>query len=152
MWRQMIAGVRYVRRRPRVQALLGIAAVVSLCGLPFLIFLPVFARDVLNLDARGLARLWAATGVGALVSALLMAFVLSKLVRDKMRGRAMSMYALAFIGMPPIGGLLIGSLADLIGDRFGLHGVQLALAAGGSVIVLFAAGVALAVPRVKALD
>ncbi len=34
MWRQTIAGIRYVRQRPRVQALLGIATVVSVCGLP----------------------------------------------------------------------------------------------------------------------
>src|SRR5262249_13253658 len=45
MWRQMIAGIHYVHGRPRVKALLGVAAVVSLCGSPFLIFLPIFARD-----------------------------------------------------------------------------------------------------------
>jgi len=207
MWRQTIAGIRYVRGRPRVQALLGIATVISLCGFPYLIFLPVFARDVLNQDARGLARLWAATGVGALVSALVMAYSLSNsrhrgrllligniffglavvafalsrnfalscfflalvgggmvsitttvntllqtLVRDEMRGRVMSMYALAFIGLPPVGSLLIGLLADVIGWRGGHHGAQWALAAGGAVIVLFAIGVTLIVPRVKDLE
>ncbi len=207
MWRQMVAGVRYVRRRPRVQALLGVAAVVSVCGAPFLIFLPVFARDVLDREAGGLARLWAAMGVGALLSALAMAYSLSHsrrrgrlllvanvffglavaafalsrdfalsclfialagagmvsitttvntllqtLVQDEMRGRVMSMYALAFLGLPPVGSLLIGSLADLIGWRWGHHGAQWAMAAGGAVIVLFAVGVMLAVPRVKELE
>jgi MFS family permease len=207
MWRQTIAGIRYVRKRPRVQALLGIATVVSVCGLPYLIFLPVFARDVLNQEARGLAQLWAATGAGALLSALLMAYSLSNssrrgrlllvgnvffglavvafalsrnfalsclclalvgggmvsitttvntllqtLVRDEMRGRVMSMYGLAFIGLPPVGGLLIGLMADVIGWRWGHHGAQWALAAGGAMIVLFAIGVALAVPRVKELE
>ncbi len=207
MWRQTIAGIHYVRRRPRVQALLGIATVVSLCGLPYLIFLPVFARDVLGQEARGLAQLWAATGAGALASALLMAYSLSNssqrgrlllggnvffglavvafalsrnfalsclclalvgggmvsitttvntllqtLVRDEMRGRVMSMYGLAFIGLPPVGGLLIGLMADVIGWRWGHHGAQWALAAGGAMIVLFAVGVALAVPRVKELE
>ena len=207
MWRQTIAGIRYVRRRPRVQALLGIATVVSVCGLPYLIFLPVFARDVLDQEARGLAQLWAATGAGALTSALLMAYSLSNssrrgrlllggnvffglavvafalsrnfvlsclclalvgggmvsitttvntllqtLVRDEMRGRVMSMYGLAFIGLPPVGGLLIGLMADVIGWRWGHHGAQWALAAGGAMIVLFAIGVALAVPRVKELE
>ena len=207
MWRQTVAGVRYVRKRPRVQALLGIATVVSLCGLPYLIFLPVFARDVLNQEARGLAQLWAAMGAGALLSALLMAYSLSNssrrgrllligtvffglavvafalsrnfavsclclalvgggmvsitttvntllqtLVRDEMRGRVMSMYGLAFIGLPPVGGLLIGLMADVIGWRWGHHGAQWALAAGGAMIVLFAVGVALAVPRVKELE
>jgi MFS family permease len=207
IWRQTIAGIRYVRRRPRVQALLGIATVVSVCGLPFLIFLPVFARDVLDQEARGLAQLWAATGAGALLSALLMAYSLSNshrrgrlllvgnalfglaivafalsrnfalsclclalvgagmvsitttvntllqtLVRDEMRGRVMSMYGLAFIGLPPVGGLLIGLMADVIGWRWEHHGAQWALAAGGAMIVLFAVGVALAVPRVKELE
>jgi len=207
MWRQIIAGIRYVRSRPRVQALLGIATVISVCGLPYLIFLPVFARDVLNQDARGLARLWAATGVGALASALVMAYSLSNsrhrgrllligniffglavvafalsrdfalscfclalvgggmvcitttvntllqtLVRDEMRGRVMSMYALAFVGLPPVGSLLIGSLSDVIGWRWGRHGAQWALAGGGSMIVLFAIGVMLIVPRVKELE
>jgi MFS family permease len=207
MWRQIVAGISYVRRRPRVQSLLGIATVISVFGLPYLIFLPVFARDVLNLGAEGLARLWAAMGVGALLSALLMAYrltnsgrrgrlllfgnvffglsvaafalsrnfglsclyiamvgagmvsititvntLLQTLVQDEMRGRVMSMYALAFIGLPPVGGLVIGALADLIGWRFGHHGVQWALAAGGAVIVLFAIGVMLIVPRVKELE
>ena len=207
MWRQLSAGISYVRRRPRVQSLLGIATVISLFGLPYLIFLPVFARDVLNQDAQGLARLWAAMGVGALVSALLMAYNLSNsrhrgrlllagnvffgvaliafalsrnfalscfslalvgagmvsvtttvntllqtLVQDEMRGRVMSMYALAFIGLPPVGGLLIGALADLIGWRSGHHGAQWALATGGAVIALFAIGVMLIVPRVRELE
>jgi MFS family permease len=207
MWRQMVAGIRYVRRRPRVQALLGMATVISICGLPFLIFLPVFTRDVLNQEAGGLARLWAAMGVGALLSALAMAYSLSNsrrrgrlllvgnvffglavaafamsrnfafsclylalvgagmvsitttvntllqtLVQDEMRGRVMSMYALAFIGLPPVGGLLIGALADLIGWRWGHHGAQWALASGGVVIVLFAILVMLIVPRVKELE
>jgi MFS family permease len=207
MWRQTIAGIRYVRGRPRVQALLGVATVISVCGLPYLIFLPVFARDVLNQDARGLARLWAATGVGALISALAMAYSLSNsrrrgrlllvgnvffglavvafalsrnlalscfclalvgggmvsitttvntllqmLVQDEMRGRVMSMYALAFVGLPPVGGLLIGTAADLIGRRWGYHGAQWALALGGALIVVFAAAVALIVPRVKELE
>jgi MFS family permease len=207
MWRQMIAGIRYAHGRPRVRALLSVAGVISLCGLPFLIFLPVFARDVLNREARGLAHLWGAMGIGALVSALVMAYILSNsrrrgklllagnvffglalagfalssdftlscfflaltgagmvsitttvntllqtLVQDEMRGRVMSMYALAFIGLPPLGGLLIGALADLIGWRLGRHGAQWAMAAGGIVIILFAIGMTLAVPRVKELE
>ncbi len=207
MLRQTIAGVRYVHKRPRVQALLAIAGMVSLFGLPYLIFLPVFARDVLIVDARGLAWLWAATGGGALVSALVMAYSLSNsrrrgrwllvgnlffglatiafalsrrlplsclclmlvgggmvwitttvntllqmLVRDEMRGRVMSMYALAFLGLPPLGGLLIGAAADLLGARAGLLGVQWALALGGALIAIFAAVVAVAVPRVRELE
>ncbi len=205
--RKMVAGLRYVRGRPRVLSLLGMATVTSLFGLPYLTFMPVFARDVLGLDARGFSFMWASIGAGALVSALIMAFLLTNyrkrgklllianilfglvviafalsrsasismfclmlvgggmvsitttvntllqtLVRDEMRGRVMSMYSLSFIGMPPIGSLLIGSVAGLIGDRMGFHGAQLALAMGGAVIVMFAAFVLVAVPRVRQLE
>ncbi len=78
--------------------------------------------------------------------------LLQTLVRDEMRGRVMSMYGLAFIGLPPVGGLLIGLMADVIGWRWGHHGAQWVLAAGGAMIVLFAIGVAVAVPRVKELE
>lgn len=204
---QMVAGLHYVRRRPRVLALLGMAAVVSLFGFPYLTFMPVFARDVLGLDARGLAYLWAATGVGALISALVMAPLLSRergrgrmlvtamlcfglvvtafalssrfawslvglvlvgggmvsvtitintllqtLVRDQMRGRVMSLYSLAFLGIPPIGSLLIGSAAELLGGYGGWHGVQLAMALGGAVIVLLALVVIVAVPRLREME
>jgi MFS family permease len=78
--------------------------------------------------------------------------LLQTLVQDEMRGRVMSMYALAFIGLPPVGSLLIGALADLIGWRRGYHGAQWAVAAGGAIIVLFAIGVMVIEPRVKELE
>jgi MFS family permease len=94
----------------------------------------------------------AMVGAGMVSITITVNTLLQTLVQDEMRGRVMSMYALAFIGLPPVGGLLIGALADLIGWRFGHHGVQWALAAGGAVIVLFAIGVMLIVPRVKELE
>lgn len=205
--RQMIAGLRYVRGRPRVLSLLGITTVTSLFGLPYLTFMPIFARDVLHLNERGFSFMWAAIGAGALISALMMAFLLTNfrrrgrlllaatllfglvviafalsrnptlsmfclmlvgggmvsvtitintllqtLVRDEMRGRVMSMYTLTILGIPPIGSLLIGSLAGLIGGWAGFNGAQLALALGGAVIVLFAVFVILAVPRMRELE
>ena len=205
--RQMIAGLSYVRGRPRVLSLLGIATVTSLFGLPYLTFMPVFARDVLGLDERGFSFMWASIGAGALLTALVMAFLLTNyrrrgkllmaatllfglvvvafalsrsarlsmfclmlvgggmvsitttvntllqtLVRDEMRGRVMSMYSLSFLGVPPIGSMLIGLMADLIGNRLGFNGAQLALALGGGVIVVFAVFVIVAVPRVRQLE
>lgn len=204
--RQMADGLRYVRGRPRVLALLGMASVVSIFGIPYLVFLSVFARDVLERNAQGLAYLMAATGTGAVLSALLQAFLgnyrgrgkfllggtfffgtaiivfalsrtfalslvclsliggamvsitttinnlLQMLVTDEMRGRVMSMYSLAFMGLSPVGSLLIGTAADLIGPRWNHHGVQLALAASGAVVALFALYVMIAQPRVRALE
>jgi MFS family permease len=207
IWRQMVTGIRYVYGRPQVKALLGVATVISLFGAPFMNFLPVFARDVLNREAQGLAQLWAAMGAGALLSALVMAYGLSRsrrrgrlllagnvffglavacfalshnftlsclflalvgagmvsimttvntllqiMVQDEMRGRVMSMYVLASMGLQQIGGILIGAFGDLLGWRWGHHGVQWALAAGGAVIVLFAIRMTLVAPTVKELE
>jgi MFS family permease len=203
--RQLIAGLRYVWGRPRVLALLGIASVVSICGLPYLTFMPVFARDVLGVDARGLGALWAAVGTGALTSALLLAaasdfrrrgwllligaiffgsaiiaFALSRgfwfsffalmavgggmsavattvntllqsLVVDEMRGRVMSMYTLSVFGFAPLGSLLVGVLAQLIGPRGPYLGTQLALGATGVMIILYALVVLIRRPAVRAL-
>jgi MFS family permease len=94
----------------------------------------------------------ALVGAGTVSITITVNTLLQSLVQDEMRGRVMSMYALAFIGLPPVGGLLIGLLADLIGWRFGHHGAQWALASGGAMIALFAIGVMLVVPRVKELE
>ncbi len=46
-------------------------------------------------------------------------------VEDKMRGRVLSFYTMAFLGMQPFGSFLIGTLADQIGARLtiGLEGL-----------------------------
>jgi len=46
---------------------------VSLFGWPYSVLLPVFARDVLHVDATGYGFLMAANGLGALIGALALA-------------------------------------------------------------------------------
>jgi MFS family permease len=41
--------------------------------------------------------------------------LIQAMVPDELRGRAMAMYTMMFMGMAPIGSLLSGALADLIG-------------------------------------
>jgi hypothetical protein len=64
----------------------------------------------------------------------------------------MSFYALTFFGFAPIGSLLVGSVADLIGPHFGYQGTQLALAASGAVIIIFVVYILIAKPRVRELE
>ncbi|MBF0441221.1 MAG: MFS transporter [Oligoflexales bacterium] len=52
-------------------------------------------------------------------------------VPDRLRGRVMSVYSLTFFGMMPVGGLLIGSLSDLMGER-------ISIIACGTLVVLTA--------------
>ncbi|HSC78195.1 MAG TPA: MFS transporter [Candidatus Acidoferrales bacterium] len=70
---RLVEGIHYLRAHKHVFLLIGIVAMVSLFGLPYLVFLPVFARDVLQVGARGLGYMTSASGGGALLGALLLA-------------------------------------------------------------------------------
>jgi MFS family permease len=75
VWNDLVNGLRYVRRRPRVFMLLLIAASTSLFGAPYLSLVPYFARDILHLDEKGLSILMGASGAGACIAALTLAFL-----------------------------------------------------------------------------
>ena len=57
----------------------------------------------------------AATGFGILVISVSTNMILQSIVDDDKRGRVMSLYTAAFLGVMPFGGLLAGMLADRIG-------------------------------------
>jgi MFS family permease len=69
-WTQFREGVRFVRHDRRILALVGMMAVISVFGFPYLVLMPVFARDVLRVGASGLGFMSASVGVGAVVAAL----------------------------------------------------------------------------------
>lgn len=75
LWRDLIAGFRYVRNRPRVSSLLSISAVTSLFGAPYLTLVPIFARDIFKLGESGLAWMMGIAGAGAFFAALLLAYL-----------------------------------------------------------------------------
>src|SRR5258708_12801640 len=54
--------------------LVVLTAIASLLALPYLIFVPYFARDVLHSDERGLGLLMACSGVGAFFGAVTIAY------------------------------------------------------------------------------
>ena len=68
------AGLReimaFVRGDARVMALIVLTGVLSVFGFPFLIMMPVFARDVLQTGAEGYGALMASVGLGAMLGAL----------------------------------------------------------------------------------
>ncbi|HEV8473925.1 MAG TPA: MFS transporter [Methylomirabilota bacterium] len=67
------AGVRYAVRTPRI--LLTMAMVLAVSGFLFNynVLVPLFARDVLGLDARGFGLLMATLGTGAVIGGVLLA-------------------------------------------------------------------------------
>jgi MFS family permease len=69
-WAQFREGARFVRRDRRVLALVGMMAIISVFGFPYLVLMPVFARNVLKVGASGLGFMSASVGVGAVAAAL----------------------------------------------------------------------------------
>lgn len=66
-------GVAYVRDFAPARWLLTTVVVASLCLAPFMTFMPVYAKDILDGDAGTLAMLMAAYGCGALLAGLYLA-------------------------------------------------------------------------------
>ena len=59
--------------------------------------------------------------------------ILQSIVEDGMRGRLLSLYAMTFLGLAPLGGLLSGTLTNRLG-------VEMALQIAGTALLIGAAG------------
>jgi MFS family permease len=75
LWKDLIEGFRYVRNRPRVFSLLILSSVNSLFGAPYFTLIPIYARDIFQLGATGLAWLMGAAGAGAFCGAVFLAYL-----------------------------------------------------------------------------
>jgi MFS family permease len=69
----MVEGLKVAWQTPIFFALLTVLAVVSFCTKPYTQFMPVFARDILQVGAPGLGLLLMAPGAGAIVGGLTLA-------------------------------------------------------------------------------
>jgi MFS family permease len=181
----LLEGLRFMVRTREVALLMGLVGVYAIFGIPYLVLMPVIARDTLHSGAQGYGILLAAVGVGAIVGAVSLAtagqavrrgrlltvatfsfatflvlFSLSRslwlssallvvvgltmilnnalangllqtIAPDELRGRVMSAYAFVYVGMGPIGSLLSGTMASIIG-------APAAIAAGAVVLLIFA--------------
>lgn len=162
-------GYRYASGFPPILYVLLLMAIINVMGMPYMVLMPVFARDILHGGPQTLGFLMGAAGVGALMGALylasrrsvlglmkiimiatsafgmgLVAFsfsrylplslcalfftgigmimsmastntVLQIIVEEDKRGRIMSLYTMALVGMAPFGSLMAGGLASKIG-------------------------------------
>jgi len=168
LWSKLRQGFEYVFSHGVMSPLVVLVAITSLLAIPYLVFVPFFARDVLNTDEQGLGLLMACSGVGAFFGAVTIAYLtrihnrgafvlragtgfflsiilftfsrsfllsglllmtagyfmvvmvatinarLQHLADEAMRGRVMSIYSTAFLGLPPLGSLLAGFLAKVM--------------------------------------
>jgi MFS family permease len=169
VFHELKEGLDYVSRFAPVRSILLLLALVSLLGMPYTVLMPIFAASVLHGGPHTLGFLMAASGVGALTGAVVLAArksvrglgkmipiatglfgaglilfslshvfwlslllllvagfgmmmqmassntILQTIVPDEKRGRVMSYYTMAFVGMAPFGSLFAGSLANRIG-------------------------------------
>ena len=76
VWRLVLGGLRYVKVQQVLWAGLLVAVIINLTGFPFhTTLMPIFAKDVLGTDARGLGLLISAFGIGALFGSFALASV-----------------------------------------------------------------------------
>jgi MFS family permease len=108
--------VAFLRSDRRVKTLVIQTAILSVFGFPFLVMMPVFARDVLHVQAAGYGALTAAVGVGAMLGALAIALNSGRIAR---KGALMTVGGTSF-------GLLVAVFA--LSRAFPLSLVLLALA------------------------
>ncbi len=69
----LLGGFKYAYETKHLQILIIMVIIVSFIGLPFQVFMPVFAKDILGGDSKTLGILTGALGAGALTGALLLA-------------------------------------------------------------------------------
>jgi MFS family permease len=63
-------GLAYAWHSPSLRMVLGLLAVAGTFGFFYVVLLPVFARDVLGVEARGFGMLMTASGIGSTIGAL----------------------------------------------------------------------------------
>ena len=86
--------------------------------------------------------LMAAIGGSILVTSVSINMILQTIVDDDKRGRVMSLYTAAFLGVVPLGAMIFGALADRIGATH-------TLLAGGIVCMAGALSLARQLPRLR---
>jgi len=171
---EMVEGFKYSFNFKPIRYLILFVVAMGFFGLPFQVFLPVFAKDILNGDSQMLGYLTGSMGAGALVGAIflasrkgvcgmpriilltalmagsgLVAFSLSShpvlsiflifftgfgmiaqfaavntllqhIVDDDKRGRVVALYGMSFMGITPLGSLLLGSVSPWAGVQITL--------------------------------
>ena len=129
-------GVAEVNGRPALRGLVGLAFVGSFCSMPLVTFLPVFAKDVFHGDARDLANLLAAFGVGAVLGAIGMAGVTAQIRRKGL----LAAVTLGFFGLV---------MAAFALSRVKILSWALLFLAGASLMVVFASFMTLVQTQVE---
>jgi len=171
VFRDLKEGIHYVAHFPPIKYILLMLASISLIAAPYMVLMPVYARDIMKGGPQTLGWLMSSAGCGALLGALYLASrknvvgllrmivtatlvfgfslmalsfmsdlrlscffllltgfgmvtnmassntILQTIVDEDKRGRVMSLFTIAFLGMAPFGSLYAGSFAHVFGVR-----------------------------------
>ena len=195
-WHDFTEGLKHVFLFEPIRAIILLLGLMSLMGMPYVVLMPMFAKDILHGGPSTLGFLMGGCGVGALTGALylasrrgvlglgkmipigasifgfgLIAFSLSRnlflslalmtvigfgqiielaasntllqtIVDNEQRGRVMGFFTVAFLGVAPIGSLIAGAMASVIGAPWTLF-------IGGVTCLIGAAAFARKLPRLR---
>jgi len=133
-----LAGAMYLAARPSV---LGLGRAIVIATATFGVGLAAFALS--HTLWLSLALLPIAGG-GFMVQTASTNTILQTIVDERLRGRVMAFYAMAFLGTAPIGSLVAGVVASRIG-------VQMTILLGGLACVAGASWFALKLPKLRAM-
>ncbi|MFN2415464.1 MAG: MFS transporter, partial [Pyrinomonadaceae bacterium] len=125
MWGDVVEAFGYVRGRPRVRVVLLCSTVVGLFGAPYLVLMPLFARNVYGWDEAGLSLMMGTAGAGALVGALTLAYL------GDLRRKGLLLLGSLFSA---------GACITALGAASPAAAVPLLFVTGMSVVCLFALG------------
>ena len=93
----IIEGWKFSWRTPEVRTGILIVIVAALFMIPFSTLLPVFARDLLHVGARGQGLLLTAMGIGALCSSILIASLGDRLPRGLLMLGGVALYGVLVV-------------------------------------------------------
>ncbi len=91
--------LRYIRANEAFAKCIGAALLNAIFAMGFIHVLPVFAKDLLSVDARGLGILASAAGIGSLVGFSSYAWLQAHLSARTMIVGALTLYNVALIGL-----------------------------------------------------
>jgi MFS family permease len=94
-WQSLKDGLAYVRGNKMVKGLLMMTGVVSIFSMSYAVLMPIFARDILHVGARGFGYLMSMVGLGALGGAI----TISQLGDIRWKGKLLIVGNLCFCTM-----------------------------------------------------
>ncbi|HEX2950431.1 MAG TPA: MFS transporter, partial [Armatimonadota bacterium] len=83
IWHHLREGFRYVAKQRTILTIMVIMAIYSIFGFSYMVLLPAIARLTLHVGSRGYGFMISFTGLGALISALLLATLAGKVRKGR---------------------------------------------------------------------